>query len=140
MKIENYEQLKQAKVLTKLKVKKLEQQIREDVEEIKDDLKPLNLAGKAIRNMLSSEKHGIVSESLGMGINVLVKNLLLRKSGFVTKTLIAFAAKNMANNMVAKNADNILGWLQTGLRNLKSKHHHNGQYYDESTADIGQDN
>jgi hypothetical protein len=136
MKIESYQQLREAKVLSKKRVLELEKEIRNDFEEIKNDLRPLNLAGRTFRSMLSSEKHGLVSESLGMGVNALVKGLLLRRTSFITKTLVAFAVKNIANNLVSKNSDNIFDWLQSHLRKLKSnRHQHNGQhYYDESTA------
>ena len=133
-KIETYQQLKEAKVLSKRRIKELEQQIKDNVEDIKNDLKPINMAGNAIRSMLSSEKHGLVSESVGMGVNAIVKGLLLRRTNFITKTLVAFAAKNLANNMVMKNSENILDWLQSHLRKMKSKHQHNGHYYDESTV------
>jgi hypothetical protein len=135
MKIENYQQLKEAKVRSRRRIQELEQEIKDGVEEIKNDLKPLNLATNTLRNMLSSEKHGLVSETVGMGVNALVKGLLFRNTNFLTKTLIAFVAKNFANNMVMKNSENILDWLQIHLRNLKTKPQHNGQpYYDESTA------
>jgi hypothetical protein len=136
-KIESYQQLKEAKVKSKRRIRELEGRIRDGVEEIKNDLKPVHLAGNALRKMLSSEKHGIVSESLGIGINALVKGLLFRRTNFITKTLIAFAAKNLANNMVMNNSETILDWLQSHLRKLKSKRHqHNGHYYDESTANV----
>src|SRR4051812_20365255 len=121
MKIENYQQLKEAKALSTRRIKELEMRIREQVEEIKEDLKPMNLAGSAVRSMLTSEKYGLVSETLGIGINALVKGLLFRRTNFITKTLIAFAAKNIANNMVMKNSENILDWLQSHLRKLKSE-------------------
>jgi len=134
MKIESYEQLRKAKVLSKQRIKMLEQEIKSDVEEIKNDLSPANLIGTTIRNMLTSEKHGLVTESLNIGVNALIKKLLFRNTNFITKTLVAFAAKNLANNMVMKNSDDILDWLQSHLRKLKSNHSHNGQYFDESTA------
>jgi len=140
MKIETYEQLRKARLMSKQRVKMLEQEIKSDVEEIKNDLNPANLVGNTIRNMLTSEKHGLVTESLNIGVNALVKGLLFRNTNFITKTLIAFAAKNMANNLVMKNSDNILDWLQANLRKLKSKHRHNGQYYDESTANVDLEN
>jgi len=140
MKIETYEQLRKAKVLSKQRIKLLEEEIRSDVEELKNDLNPANLVGNTIRNMLTSEKHGLVTESLNIGVNALVKGLLFRNTNFITKTLIAFAAKNMANNLVMKNSDNILDWLQENLRKLKGKHKNNGQYYDESTANVDLEN
>ena len=134
MKIETYEQLRKARILSKQRVKLLEQEIKDDIESIKHDLNPMNLVGNTVRNMLTSEKHGLVTESLNVGVNAIVKGLLFRNTNFITKTLIAYAAKNLANNMVMKNSDNILDWLQTTLRKLKSKHKHNGQYFDETTA------
>jgi len=141
-KIETYDQLKAAKALSKQRLKMLEQEIQNDVEEIKHDLNPVNLIGNTFRNMLTSEKHGIVSESVNMGVNALVKGLLFRNTNFLTKTLVAFAAKNLANNMVMKNSDNILDWVQSSLRKLKSKskHKQNGHYFDESTANVDLDN
>jgi hypothetical protein len=139
-KIESYDQLKAAKARSKQRVKMLEEEIKHDVEEIKNDLNPANLIGNTVRNMLTSEKHGLVSESLNIGVNALVKGLLFRNKNFITKTLIAFAAKNFANNLVMKNSDNILDWVQSNLRRLKSKHKHNGQYFDESTANVDLEN
>ena len=139
-KIESYEQLRNARILSKQRIKMLEQEIKNDVQEIKNDLNPVNLVGNTVRNMLTSEKHGLVTESLNLGVNAIVKGLLFRNTNFITKTLIAYAAKNLANNMVMKNSDNILDWLQTNLRKLKSKHKHNGQYFDESTVNVDLDN
>ena len=140
MKIETYEQLRKAKALSKQRIKILEQEMKDDVTELKHDLNPVNLVGSTVRNMLTSEKHGLVTESLNIGVNAIVKGLLFRNTNFITKTLIAFAAKNLANNMVMKNSDNILDWLQSNLRKLKSKHQHNGQYFDESTANADLEN
>lgn len=140
MKIESYEQLRKAKMLSKQRLKMLEQEIKDDVQEIKNDLNPANLVRNTVRNMLTSEKHGLVSESLNIGVNAIVKGLLFRNTNFITKTLIAYAAKNLANNMLSKNSDNILDWLQTSIQKLKSKHKHNGQYFDESTANADLEN
>src|SRR6188508_2859595 len=87
-KIENYKELRAAKLQCRKRIKMLEQEIKDDVESIKNDLKPINLAGSTIRNMLTSEKHGLVTESLNMSVNALVKGLLFRRSNFITKTLI----------------------------------------------------
>ena len=142
MKIESYEQLRKAKVLSKQRIKMLEEEIKNDVREIKEDLNPAKLVGSTIRNMFSSEKHGLVTESLNVSVNALIKGLLFRNSNFITKTLVAFAAKNLANNLVMQNSDNILDWLQSNLKKLKNrnKHKHNGQYFDESTANVDLDN
>ena len=136
MKIESYQQLREQRALARLRVKELEQQIKNDVDELKESFKPLNMARQAVSGMLSSDKHGMVSESIGITVDTLIKKLLFRNTGFLTKTLISFAVKNYANGMVSKKSEDILDWLQVHIKKLKSKHHHNG-YYDESTADAG---
>jgi len=42
-KIESYDELKAAKALSRQRIKMLEQEIKDDVEGIKNDLSPLNL-------------------------------------------------------------------------------------------------
>ncbi len=134
-KIESYQQLKDAKLRSKLRLLELEDQIKNDYEEIKNDFKPINFISKTVKSMLTSEKNGIVSASIGGTVNVLVKNLLFRKSNFITKALVGFVAKNYANNLVTKNSDIILDWVQIGLQKLKTKHHEKGHHYDSTTVD-----
>lgn len=135
MKIESYQQLREQRALTRLRVKELEQQIKNDVEDLKESFKPLNIAGQAVRGMLSSDKHGLVSESIGITVDTLIKKILFRNTGFLTKTLISFAVKNYANSTVSKKSEDILDWLQTRLKKLKNRHEQNG-HYDASTADV----
>ncbi len=135
-KIESYQQLKEEKMLCKLRINDLELRIKDNFAEIKNDLKPWNLAGKTLRNMLKSEDHGIVGESVGMTVNMLVKNILFRKRNFVTKAIISFVAKNYANSLITKNAENILDGMQTLLSKLKRKPNQKRKHFDESTVDI----
>jgi len=137
MKIENIHDLRQERTLTRIRLKELEQRIEKDFSEIKEDMKPANIAGRALKSMLSSRDNNIVGESISMTVDGLIKGLLFRKSGFLTKTIVAFIAKNYARNMVSKNSENILDWVQTLLSKLKGRHHQNGHhYYDGSTADM----
>lgn len=140
MKIETYQQLKEQKALSKLRLNEMEERIKEDFAEIKNDLKPMNLIGSTLRSMLKSEKHGVVGGSIGATVDLIVKKLLFRKSSFITKGIVSYVAKNYANSMVTKNAESILGGMQSVLHKIKNKRHHNGNHFDESTANIDLDN
>jgi len=136
MKIETYQQLKEQQALSKLRLLDLEERIKDDFAEIKNGLKPMNLLGSTFSSMLKSERHGVLGESIGITVDMLIKKLLFRKSSFITKGLVSYVAKNYANSMVTKNAENILGSVLAMLHKYKNRHHQNGHHFDESTANI----
>jgi len=136
MKIETYEQLKEQRLLTRIRIKQLEEQIKNDFMVIRNDLTPWNIASKTMRKMLHSEKHGLVGESLGMTVDVLVSKLFFRKTNFITKALIAMVAKNYVNNMVTKKSEVILDRLHSLIETVKTKRHQHTPHYDESTVDV----
>lgn len=137
-KIESLQQLKQQRMLSRMRIVELEERIKEDFEQIKEDLKPLNIAGKALRNMMSSENNTVLGESIGLTVDTLIRKLLFRNSGFMTKLVVAFVVKNFARNLVTKNSENIIDWIQSLFLKLKNRnrHNHNGQHYDASTVDV----
>lgn len=136
MKIETYQQLKEQQALSKLRLMELEERIKADYAEIKNDLKPINLLGSTLRSVLKSEKHGVVGDSIGFTVDLLVKKLLFRNSNFITKGLLSYVARNYANSMVTKNAENILDGVQSMLSKIKNRKSQNGHPFDESTANV----
>src|SRR4051812_12568444 len=110
-KIETYKALQDEKRLTRKRIAELEILIKEDVEEIKTSLNPLNLAGEAVRNVVSSKRSGVLGETIGITVDSLIKKVLLRKSNWILKLATAFFLKNYTKNMVAKNSDTIWHWL-----------------------------
>src|SRR5436190_15016954 len=133
-KIKTLKDLREERICVKRRIDELEEEIQEDFQSIKNDLKPWNLAGDAIRNMFESEKNDLVGESIGLGIDALVKKVIFRNSNFLVKYAISFAMKNYVRNFLSTNSENILNWIQVELRKIKSKHHHNGELYDASTT------
>src|SRR5437868_2602452 len=110
-KIETYKDLVEEKRLTKKRIAELELLIKEDMEDIKTSLNPLNLAHGAVRNIVSSRRNGVVGETIGITVDTLIKKILLRNSNWALKLATSFFLKNYAKNMVTKNADNIWHWL-----------------------------
>jgi len=135
-KIESLDDLNLARKASRLRIRQLEEQIRDDVEELKESLKPVNLAGRTLKNLMTSDRQTIFGESLSMTIDAFIKKLVLRKSGFLTRTIVAFMLKNYARNLVSKNSENIFEWIQSLFSKKKNSHLHNGQYYDESMVNM----
>jgi len=100
------------------RINKLEQDILSDVEDIRKDLETWKTAGGAVKNLLSSKSTGVINESVGSVVDVLLKKLLLRKTNFVTKFLITFIVKNFARNYLEKNSDAIAHKIKKLVANI----------------------
>jgi hypothetical protein len=101
--ITSYKELREEK--TRLQALMLEQkvQIRQDWQIIKEDLKPtLNLAS-TVKKSLTRKASGAVAN---LGINLvadgLVRNILLAKSGGISRWVIPFLLKNYASHLVGE--------------------------------------
>ncbi len=136
-KIDNQAQLKAE--LKRLRAKKelLEVEIENDFNEIKNDLSPLTLINKGAKKVLVSDQLGLVNTSIGGVVDFLLKKIVLRNSGLITRLVIPFLAKNLTKNYVHDNKTKILGWFGSLITRLtEKKHHHNGHdVYEKATAD-----
>ena len=132
-KIETFEQLQQEKKLSRQKIAQLEFLIEEDIEEIKNSLNPIKAAGNAIKNVISSENDGVISESIGLTVDSLIKRLLLRKSNWAFKFIVAFFLKNYLRNSISKNSGSILDWIKVKLRKNRDKNPRE-HFYDSSMS------
>src|SRR4051812_26827470 len=135
-KIETYEQLQEEKRLSKQKIAHLELLIKEDFAELKESLTPLNLAGKAVKNVITSNNNNsVVSESINLTVDTIIKKLLLRRSNWMFKLAVAFFLKNYTKNLVSRNADSIVHWVTSKIK--KARDNYSDNYREESTtADV----
>ncbi|HEX8515482.1 MAG TPA: hypothetical protein VF868_04725 [Bacteroidia bacterium] len=81
----------------------LETEIKKDFSEIKESLKPMNI--------LASHDNSIVGSSAGFLAEKLIKNVVLRNSGFITRLIVPFLAKNVASNLAEDNKPKITHWI-----------------------------
>jgi hypothetical protein len=132
--INNITDLQQERNRLRMQVKRLEQEIIDDVSLIREDLKPVNLVGKFVNNLFHREDNGITSAGLNVGIDVLLREILLRRAGWVYRLLVPFFVKNVANNYVASGKIDFVEMA----KNLYHKWRGNNQtsMYDKGTADI----
>jgi len=134
-KIESLKDLRDKKREIKMRLEVLQEQISEDFHSIRDDLRPAKVVANTIKDMFSSERNGIVDESVSIAVDTIIRKVFFRRSNFLIKTIVSFLVKNYTRNFVTNRPEQILDWAHSLLDRIKSKHHHNGhsEYSDRST-------
>lgn len=99
--ITNYKELLQEKARLKLLLAEQELQIKEDWQLIKEDLKPVVLAGATLRKLFT-RKAAMGATQLGINLiaDTFIKKVILARTGWLTRFLVPFLIKNYASNLV----------------------------------------
>ena len=110
------------------------QVIRCDVDEVKLKLQPVKEALEFVKKITTRDKTNLLL-ALGtdIAVNTFVKNFILSRAGWLTKTIIPFFLKNYSSNFIAEQKDKWLeklkGWL--GHKNGKDHHDKEGEDREE---------
>ncbi|MCW3072507.1 MAG: hypothetical protein JWO44_2397 [Bacteroidetes bacterium] len=99
----------------------LETEIKTNFNEIKEQLKPFHSLAKGAGKFLASKDNSVVGSSVGFLTSALVKNVLLRNSGFITKLIVPYLAKNVASNVAEDNKPKIAGWISDMIARFMPK-------------------
>jgi hypothetical protein len=119
--IENIVQLRME--VQRLHIQKNEQHalILNDIQELKDSVKPARLIGSTIADMLS--KHGkdrdLVIKGAGFGASLLTKNWLLKNANPTVKKVVSFFLENLTTNVVADKEDTLFDKINKFLVAVK---------------------
>lgn len=81
----------------------LETEIKRDFNDLKEKFKPLNI--------MSNKDNNLLGNSVGALADVLIKNVFLSNSGFVTRLVVPFLAKKFTSNVVEENKSKITDWI-----------------------------
>lgn len=82
--------------------------IRYDIEEIKEHVRPVTeIAAKATKLFVPSGDQSALGKIINTVIDVMMKNVVLRKSGWVTKVIIPFLVHNISSHLVSDNKEGI---------------------------------
>jgi hypothetical protein len=90
----------------------LETEIKNDINDIKEQLKPLQLLTKGAVKVLSSKDNTLIGKSAAYVTNLIVKKVLLRNSGFISRLIVPYLAKNVAGNIAEANKPKITHWIE----------------------------
>ena len=82
--------------------------IRYDIEEIKEQVRPVTeIAAKVTKLFVPSGDQSILVKITNTVIDLLVKNIVTKKSGWITKAIIPFLLHNISSHLVADNKEGI---------------------------------
>jgi hypothetical protein len=92
-------------------------QIRQDVADLREELKPLRTAIAFVGKFVSKDKSNpLLSIGVDMLGDILFKNFLFARSGFLTKHIAPFLLKNLSMNLLSRNGDGILDMISEKIR------------------------
>jgi hypothetical protein len=75
--------------------------VKTEFEEIKIKLKPLTNIVEVVEKMSSKDtSNPLVNAGISMGVNFLLKNVLLRNAGWITRLILPVLAKNYLSHEV----------------------------------------
>jgi hypothetical protein len=113
--IETYEQLLQEKKRLQTLIQAQKEIVRYDVKAIGEELKPLSIAFRFLRNITTRKKNGVLDYGTNMMVDLLVRKMLLAKAGWITKLVVPFLVKNYTSHVMAENKvslwERITGWF-----------------------------
>lgn len=134
-KIDTLEELRAERIRLRARKLELESDIRLVFAEIKSDLQPLNMIKNGAASLFSNRTEGdIVGNTAGMITNFLLRNVLLRNSGFITRLVLPFLARNATANYVSEHKTKITDWLLHLYEKIRKKpeEKHKEPHYPES--------
>jgi hypothetical protein len=138
--IENLKDLRSERTRLKLKLNVAEETLRDDVEWIKTELKPVHLVGRFINNSLVNKDWGLVNGGVRDLIDSVLKTFVLPKSGWIVKLIVPFILKNISSNYILEKKPEFFGMIKRLIskarRSTNANYQHNGHdHYDKSTVD-----
>jgi hypothetical protein len=102
-KIKTYEELLQEeqRLLAVLKVKEV--QIRDDIANVKEGLKPIGKVMNTITKFTTRDRTGAFTNfGLDFGVDLFLRKFLLAKAGWFTKILIPYLVKNYSSHFISE--------------------------------------
>lgn len=105
-KINNYKELVAERQRIEQELSLQKAQINDEIQEIKDKLKPVT---GILSFFNTSKKQSLKSTAMqagaNIGIDVLLRNTLLGKAGWISRLIVPFIAKKISSKVIEKTVD-----------------------------------
>jgi hypothetical protein len=127
--IRTYEDLLNEKQRLEVLVQAQKQLIYYDIQEIKEKLAPFTNTLEVIKKFVTKDKTNLLlTIGSDLAINAVVKNFILSRAGWLTKTIIPFFLKNYSSHFVAEQKDKWFDKLKSWLGQKNGKEHKEDSY------------
>lgn len=101
--IRNYEDLEKEKMRLMEVLKGHEELIKIDIAGVKEGLKPFGKAANMVHKMATRDNTApALNFGLEMGIDLLVRKVLLAKAGWFAKIIVPFLVKNYSSHIIGE--------------------------------------
>jgi hypothetical protein len=108
-KITTYKELLLEKRRLQLLLQSQKEIIHQDIQEIKEELIPIRSIVTTVSKLTSKEPGNfLLTGTVDTMIDLVVKKLLLSKTGWITRNLVPFLLKNYSSHVIAENKDTIV--------------------------------
>jgi hypothetical protein len=101
--IRTYEELLEEQQVLLSRLKTQEAQIRVDIAGVKEGLKPLGKAWNVVNKMATRDNTApVLNFGMEMGIDLLIRRVLLARAGWFTKVVVPFLIKNYSSHIIGE--------------------------------------
>ena len=111
-KINSYDELVQRQHQMQELLTAQKELVKYDFDQLKTDLKPASAALKFVSNITSMDRSNpLINEGIDKVVDLVLKKVILARSGWITKLLIPFLVKNYSSHFLADHKDELIGKL-----------------------------
>ena len=121
-KIRTYEDLEREEQQLEELLRSQKELIQIEIGLLKQQLKPAQAALQFVGKITTPDKHNpLLTQGANTVIDALLKNVVLARSGWVTKMLVPFFVKNYSSHLINDNKDNIINKVASVFSNKNGK-------------------
>jgi len=121
-KINTYEDLEREEQLLEELLRSQKELIQIEIGLLKHQLKPAQMALQFVGKLTTADKHNpLLRQGANTIIDAVLKNVVLAKSGWLTKMIVPFFVKNYSSHLIADNKDKVINKVATVLTNKNGK-------------------
>jgi hypothetical protein len=133
-KIKNRQDLLLEKQRLQAELSKAEDVLKDDLNWLNEEIKPLRAAGKFVKNIFYT-KGGVVNEGMNLAISALLNKVVLSKAGWLSKLLVPFLVKGVTGTIVQENKIDFFNILRNIIKKARKTTTQNGSVYDKSSVE-----
>lgn len=107
-KIKNINDLRAERARLKNEIELSKTKMRSSIDAIKEELSPARHVVNFLGDFLTNRNKGLLNVGVGLGVDTVVRNGILRSAPWPLRILVPFFLKNFAGNMIHNNKDTIM--------------------------------
>jgi hypothetical protein len=121
--IQNIDDVRAERARLKNQIESSRTHLRQEFGAIKKELSPVNQALGVVSDVLTTPRKGLLSMGVGIGVDTVLKRVVLARAGWLPRLVVPFLVKNAATNYISKHktsvVEGMLGWVKKATDSKK---------------------